>query len=119
MAERTIKRSELRTGLRKILAAAESGTEFTITVRGRPVARLGPTDSPPKAKSKDKAKAEAKPKGKAKAKAEAETRADAAPASASAWEILPAPPVEDAAPAPVADAGDLGEREQPLEDPAD
>jgi prevent-host-death family protein len=33
---------ELRNNVAEVLRRAEAGTEFTITVRGRPVARLGP-----------------------------------------------------------------------------
>jgi prevent-host-death family protein len=44
MAGRTIPQRELRNNIGEILREAEAGTEFTITVRGRPVARLGPTD---------------------------------------------------------------------------
>ncbi len=39
---RTIPQRELRNHVGEILRQAEAGTEFTITVRGRPVARLGP-----------------------------------------------------------------------------
>ena len=42
MATRSIPQRELRNNIGEILREAESGTEFTITVRGRPVARLGP-----------------------------------------------------------------------------
>jgi prevent-host-death family protein len=45
MPGRTIPQRELRNHIGEILRAAESGTEFTITVRGRPVARLGPAES--------------------------------------------------------------------------
>ena len=44
MAERIIPQRELRNNIGKILRAAEAGTEFTVTVRGRPVAKLGPPD---------------------------------------------------------------------------
>jgi prevent-host-death family protein len=44
MADRTIPQRELRNNVGEILRQAEAGTEFTITVRGHPVARLGPTD---------------------------------------------------------------------------
>ena len=44
MRDRTIPQRELRNNIGEILRAAEGGTEFTITVRGRPVARLGPPD---------------------------------------------------------------------------
>ncbi len=43
--ERTIPQRELRNNVGEILREAEAGTEFTITVRGRPVAKLGPADS--------------------------------------------------------------------------
>ncbi len=42
MPPRTIPQRELRNNIGEILRAAEAGTEFTITVRGRPVATLGP-----------------------------------------------------------------------------
>ena len=42
MAHRTIPQRELRNKIGEILREAESGIEFTITVRGRPVATLGP-----------------------------------------------------------------------------
>lgn len=47
MANRTIPQRELRNNVGEILREAEGGTEFTITVRGRPVARLGPAEEPP------------------------------------------------------------------------
>jgi prevent-host-death family protein len=46
MAGRTIAQRELRNNIGKILRDAEAGTEFTITVRGRRVAKLGPADRP-------------------------------------------------------------------------
>jgi prevent-host-death family protein len=46
MAARSIPQRELRNNIGEILREAEAGTEFTITVRGRPVARLGPPDQP-------------------------------------------------------------------------
>ena len=46
MASRAIPQRELRNNVGEILRQAEAGTEFTITVRGRPVARLGPPDQP-------------------------------------------------------------------------
>lgn len=46
MTGRSIPQRELRNNVGQILRQAEAGTEFTITVRGRPVARLGPTDQP-------------------------------------------------------------------------
>jgi prevent-host-death family protein len=42
-----IPQRELRNNIGEILREAEAGVEFTITVRGRPVARLGPADRPP------------------------------------------------------------------------
>ena len=38
----TIAQKELRNNVADVLRRAESGEEFTITVAGRPVARLGP-----------------------------------------------------------------------------
>lgn len=46
MENRTIPQRELRNNVSEVLRCAEAGTEFTITVRGRPVARLGPADRP-------------------------------------------------------------------------
>jgi prevent-host-death family protein len=46
MAPRTIAQRELRNNVGAILREAQAGAEFTITVRGRPVARLGPADAP-------------------------------------------------------------------------
>ncbi len=46
MESRTIPQRELRNNIAEVLRDAESGTEFTITVRGRAVARLGPADHP-------------------------------------------------------------------------
>jgi prevent-host-death family protein len=46
MAARSIPQRELRNNIGEILREAEAGTEFTVTVRGRPVARLGPLDQP-------------------------------------------------------------------------
>jgi prevent-host-death family protein len=40
----TIPQKELRNNIGEVLRRAESGEEFTITVSGRPVAQLGPTD---------------------------------------------------------------------------
>jgi prevent-host-death family protein len=42
MAERTIPQRELRNNVGAILRAAEAGETFTVTVRGRPVARVVP-----------------------------------------------------------------------------
>ncbi len=44
MDSRTIPQRELRNNIAEVLRDAESGTEFTITVRGRAVAHLGPAD---------------------------------------------------------------------------
>jgi prevent-host-death family protein len=38
----TIPQKELRNNVAEVLRRAEAGEEFTITVSGRPVARLGP-----------------------------------------------------------------------------
>jgi prevent-host-death family protein len=46
MARRTIPQRELRNDVAAILREAEAGTEFTVTVRGRPVARLLPMEEP-------------------------------------------------------------------------
>jgi len=46
MAGSAIPQRELRNNIGEILRQAEAGTEFTITVRGRPVARIGPLDPP-------------------------------------------------------------------------
>ncbi len=42
----TIPQRELRNNVAEVLRRAEGGAEFTITVRGRPVARLSPVDRP-------------------------------------------------------------------------
>jgi prevent-host-death family protein len=47
MRHRTIPQRELRNDVAAILREAEAGTEFTVTVRGRPVARLGPVAETP------------------------------------------------------------------------
>jgi len=47
MPHRTIPQRELRNDVARILREAESGIEFTVTVRGRPVARLGPPRDAP------------------------------------------------------------------------
>ena len=44
---RTIPQRELRNDIAAILREAEAGTEFTVTVRGRAVARLGPVSEAP------------------------------------------------------------------------
>jgi prevent-host-death family protein len=46
MESQTIPQRELRNNVADVLRRAEAGAEFTITVRGRPVARLGPADQP-------------------------------------------------------------------------
>jgi prevent-host-death family protein len=48
MAHRTIPQRELRNDVATILREAEAGTEFTVTVRGRPVAKLGPLTEEPR-----------------------------------------------------------------------
>jgi prevent-host-death family protein len=45
VADRVIPQRELRNNVGRVLRAAEAGETFTITVRGRPVARLGPASS--------------------------------------------------------------------------
>lgn len=47
MARRSIPQRELRNDVARILREAEAGTEFTVTVRGRPVAHLGPPEEKP------------------------------------------------------------------------
>lgn len=47
MRHRTIPQRELRNDVSAILREAEAGTEFTVTVRGRPVAKVVPIDAPP------------------------------------------------------------------------
>lgn len=47
MARRTIPQRELRNNVGAVLREAEAGTTFTVTVRGRPVAQLGPAQAPP------------------------------------------------------------------------
>ena len=46
MADRTIPQRELRNNVAAVLRAAEAGETFTITVRGRPVARVVPPGDP-------------------------------------------------------------------------
>lgn len=46
MAHRTIPQRELRNNVGAVLRDAEAGETFTITVRGRPMARLGPPAEP-------------------------------------------------------------------------
>ncbi len=45
MTDRKLPQRELRNNVAGVLRAAEAGETFTITVRGRPVARLGPVSS--------------------------------------------------------------------------
>ena len=44
MARRTIPQRELRNNVGAILRDVEAGATFTVTVRGRPVAQLGPVE---------------------------------------------------------------------------
>jgi prevent-host-death family protein len=44
MRRRTIPQRELRNDISAILRAAEAGTEFTVTVRGRAVAKVVPLE---------------------------------------------------------------------------
>lgn len=46
MADRTIPQRELRNNIAAVLRAAEAGETFTVTVRGRPVARVVPPGAP-------------------------------------------------------------------------
>jgi prevent-host-death family protein len=46
MGDRLIPQRELRNRISSVLRAAEAGQTFTITVRGRPVARLVPPGDP-------------------------------------------------------------------------
>jgi prevent-host-death family protein len=46
MSDRTIPQRELRNNIAAVLRAAEAGETFTVTVRGRPVARLVPPGDP-------------------------------------------------------------------------
>jgi prevent-host-death family protein len=48
MRRRTIPQRELRNDIAAVLREAEAGTEFTVTVRGRAVARLGPVEEQPR-----------------------------------------------------------------------
>lgn len=41
----TIAQKELRNDVSGVLRRAQAGEEFTVTVAGRPVARLGPVDA--------------------------------------------------------------------------
>jgi prevent-host-death family protein len=45
MKRRTIAQRDLRNDVAGVLRDAEAGTTFTVTVRGRPVAQLGPLAS--------------------------------------------------------------------------
>jgi prevent-host-death family protein len=47
MRRKTIPQRELRNDIAAVLREAEAGTEFTVTVRGRAVARLGPVSEHP------------------------------------------------------------------------
>lgn len=46
MPDRTIPQRELRNNIGAVLRAAEAGETFTVTVRGRPVARVVPAGEP-------------------------------------------------------------------------
>lgn len=46
MGDRTIPQRELRNNIAAVLRAAEAGETFTVTVRGRPVARVVPPGEP-------------------------------------------------------------------------
>lgn len=46
MEDRTIPQRELRNNISAVLRAAEAGETFTVTVRGRPVARVVPPGQP-------------------------------------------------------------------------
>jgi len=48
MRRKTIPQRELRNDVAAILREAEAGTEFTVTVRGRAVARVVPLDEAPR-----------------------------------------------------------------------
>jgi prevent-host-death family protein len=48
MRRKTIPQRELRNDIGAILREAEAGTEFTVTVRGRPVARVMPLEETPR-----------------------------------------------------------------------
>jgi prevent-host-death family protein len=47
VADRVIPQRELRNNVGAVLRAAEGGETFTVTVRGRPVARVVPLEQPP------------------------------------------------------------------------
>jgi prevent-host-death family protein len=46
MRDKVIPQRELRNNVAEVLRQAEAGQSFTVTVRGRPVARLGPPGDP-------------------------------------------------------------------------
>ncbi len=46
MPDQTIAQRELRNNISAVLRAAEAGETFTVTVRGRPVARVVPPGDP-------------------------------------------------------------------------
>ena len=46
MTDRTIPQRELRNNISAVLHAAEAGQTFTVTIRGRPVARVVPPGDP-------------------------------------------------------------------------
>lgn len=46
MSDRTIPQRELRNNVSAVLRAAEAGETFTVTVHGRPVARVVPLGDP-------------------------------------------------------------------------
>jgi prevent-host-death family protein len=48
MRRKTIPQRELRNDIGAILREAEAGTEFTVTVRGRPVAKVVPIEEAPR-----------------------------------------------------------------------
>ena len=48
MADRTIPQRELRNNVAAVLREAAAGTTFTVTVRGRPMARLVPPAREPR-----------------------------------------------------------------------
>jgi prevent-host-death family protein len=46
MGDQTIPQRELRNNISAVLRAAEAGETFTVTIRGRPVARVVPPGEP-------------------------------------------------------------------------
>lgn len=48
MRRKTIPQRELRNDIAAVLREAEAGTEFTVTVRGRPVAKVVPLEDAPR-----------------------------------------------------------------------